>query len=246
MISRHFGILLILSLTGITLYNTMAYVGLHHTQAINGLLMLSGGPLIVAFLSLVMFGDRLTPAQAVGILISLVGVIIIIARGQLETLTSLLLNPGDLWFLAGIWVYAVYTVLLRKRPAMHTISFLGFLIIAGAVMHVPLFVIEFAQGGRMQATPAALAVIAYIVVIPSVVAYLFFNRGVELIGANRAGQFFHLIPVFGSALAIIFLGEQPKWYHGAGYALIICGIWVAQRPRPSVDANRGLRSDGDR
>lgn len=222
-------ILLVLALTGMTLYNTMAYYGLNYTQAINALLMQSAGPLLVGLWSLVLFRDRLTRAQLIGILISLTGVMAIITRGHPEVLLSLTLNRGDIWLLAGMAVFALYTVLLRKRPAIHFLSYLTFTITAGAVMMIPLFLLEFAAGYRMTATPAAFAVILYVILFPSVIAYLCFNRGVELIGGNRAGQFFHLIPVFGSVVAILFLGERPEWYHGVGYALIIAGIVIAQR-----------------
>ncbi|MBZ0227611.1 MAG: DMT family transporter [Bauldia sp.] len=230
-IRRNPGVLLLLGLCGITLYNTMAYYGLQYTQAINALLMQSSGPLLVGLWSLILFRDRLTPAQLVGILISLAGVVVIITRGHPETLLALSLNRGDVWLVAAMAVYAVYTVMLRKRPAIHFLSFLAFTICSGAVMLVPIFLIEFAAGYRMDPTPAAFAVLGYVVVFPSIVAYFCFNRGVELIGANRAGQFFHLIPVFGSAIAIVFLGERPEWFHGLGYAVIIIGIVVAQRRR---------------
>ena len=230
-IRRNPGVLLLLGLCGITLYNTMAYYGLQYTQAINALLMQSSGPLLVGLWSLILFRDRLTPAQLVGILISLAGVVVIITRGHPETLLALSLNRGDVWLVAAMAVYAVYTVMLRKRPAIHFLSFLAFTICSGAAMLVPIFLIEFAAGYRMDQTPAAFAVLGYVVVFPSIVAYFCFNRGVELIGANRAGQFFHLIPVFGSAIAIVFLGERPEWFHGLGYAVIIIGIVVAQRRR---------------
>jgi drug/metabolite transporter (DMT)-like permease len=222
-------ILIILSLTGITLYNTMSYYGLNYTQAINALLLQSSGPLLVGIWSLVLFRDRLTRAQLAGILISLLGVVTIITRGRPEVLFSLTLNRGDLWFIAAIGVYALYTVLLRKRPPIHFLSFLTFTITAGAVMLLPIFLVEFGAGYRLNPTPAAFAVIAYVIIFPSILAYFCFNRGVELIGANRAGQFFHLIPVFGSAVAILFLGERPEWFHGVGYALIVAGIVIAQR-----------------
>lgn len=222
-------ILLILSLTGVTLYNTVAYTGLNYTQAINALLMQSSGPLLVALWSLILFRDRLTRAQLIGIVISLSGVITIITRGHPEVLFGLTLNLGDVLLVAAMALYALYTVLLRKRPQIHFLSFLSFTIGAGAVMLIPIFVVEFGAGYRMNPTPAAFGVILYVIIFPSVLAYFCFNRGVELIGANRAGQFFHLIPVFGSAIAIVFLGERPEWFHGIGYVLIIAGIVVAQR-----------------
>jgi len=235
MIRKNLGILLVLSFSGITLYNTMAYYGLQYTQAINALLMQSSGPLLVGLWSLVLFRDRLTPPQLAGILVSLAGVLTIISRGHPETLLALSLNRGDIWLVAAMAIYAFYTVMLRMRPpAIHFLSFLAFTICAGAVMLLPIFAVEFAAGYRIDPTPAAFGVLAYVVVFPSLLAYLFFNRGVALIGANRAGQFFHLIPVFGSAIAIVFLGEKPEWFHGLGYLLIIAGIVVAQRRRRST------------
>ena len=222
-------ILLVLALTGITLYNTMAYYGLNYTQALNALLMQSSGPLLVALMSLILFRDRLTRQQLIGILVSMLGVIVIITRGHPGILFGLGLNRGDAWLVAAMGVYALYTGLLRKRPAIHFLSFLAFTIAAGAIMLIPLFLIEFGSGYRIDPTPAAFGVILYVVIFPSILSYFCFNRGVELIGANRAGQFFHLIPVFGSAIAILFLGERPEWFHGVGYALIICGIVIAQR-----------------
>ena len=224
-------ILLILSFTGITVYNTFAYYGLQFTEAINGLLMQSTAPLLIGLWSLILFRDRLTGAQLVGIATSTVGVLVIIARGDLAVLSGVTINPGDLWFVAAITIYAFYAALLRRRPAIHFLSFLAFTIAAGALMLAPVTVVEFLAGPRLTPTPAAMAVLVYVVIFPSILAYLCFNRGVELIGANRAGPFFHLIPVFGSAFAILFLGERPQLFHGLGYALIIGGIFVAQKGR---------------
>ena len=223
------GILLFLSFTGITLYNMMAYYGLQYTQAINALLMQSTGPLLIGLWSLILFRDRLTLAQLAGIGVSLLGVVVIISRGDPAILARLALNPGDIWFVVALAIYALYAAMLRKRPPVHFMSFLAVTITAGAVMILPFSLAEFLAGHRIKPTPAAFAVLAYVIVFPSVIAYVCFNRGVELIGANRAGPFFHLIPVFGSAIAILFLGERPQWFHGVGYALIILGIVAAQK-----------------
>ncbi len=228
-IRAHLPVMLTLSFTGITVYNTLAYTGLQFTEAINGSLMQSSAPLMIGLWSLVLFRDRLTGAQLFGILMSLAGVVVIIAHGDLAALVGLKLNKGDLFFLAAMFSYAFYAALLRRRPPIHFLSFLTFTIAAGAIMLSPATVAEFAAGRRPDFTPAALAVLAYMFIFPSILAYICFNRGVELIGANRAGPFFHLIPVFGSAIAVAFLGEQPQLYHGVGYALIIAGIVIAQR-----------------
>ena len=229
LIREKFGIMIALSLTGITLYNSLAYYGLNYTEAINGLLIQSAAPLLIGFASFILFRDRLTAAQAAGIAMSLAGVIVIITRGDPSALLGLRFNQGDLWFLLALIFYATYAATLRLRPAIHFLSFLAFTIIAGAILQLPATIAEFLLGHRIDPTPQAIAVLGYVVVFPSILAYLFFNRGVELIGANRAGPFFHLIPVFGSTIAILFLGERPALFHGIGYALIIAGIVVAQR-----------------
>lgn len=228
-IRAHFAIMIALSLTGMTLYNALAYYGLQYTQALNVLLLQSGAPLIIGLISFLLFRDRLTGGQVAGILVSLAGVITIITRGEPSALFALAFNQGDLWFLVALIFYATYTAILRLRPSIHILSFLGFTVIAGAILQIPATIIEWHLGHRIDPTPEAFAVMAYVVTFPSILAYLFFNRGVELIGANRAGPFFHLMPVFGSAIAIVFLGERPAIFHGLGYALIISGIVVAQK-----------------
>ena len=233
-ILRAWPILIFLSLTGIAIYNALAYHGLEMTAAINGLLLQSAGPFIIAIWSLILFRDRLTLAQFFGIVGSLAGVLVIITRGDPISLINLRLNEGDLWVLAALVLYGLYSSCLRKRPAIHPFSFIAFTISAGAVMLFPAAAIEFLAGRRINPTPAAFAVLAYVAIFPSLVAYVCFNRGVELIGANRAGPFFHLMPVFGSIIAIAFLGERPELFHGLGYALIAGGIFVAQ-----IGARRG-------
>jgi drug/metabolite transporter (DMT)-like permease len=227
-IQTHFKIMIALSLTGMTLYNTFAYYGLQYTEAINGLLIQSAAPLFIGLISFVLFRDRLTGGQMIGVLTSLSGVAVIITRGDPAALLGLDFNHGDLWFLLALITYATYAAILRLRPPIDALSFLGFTIIAGALLLVPPAAVEWALGHRIDPKPEAFAVMAYMAVFPSILAYLFFNRGVELIGANRAGPFFHLIPVFGSAIAIVFLGERPEIFHAVGYVLIIGGIVVAQ------------------
>ncbi len=177
-IRRHLGIMLLLSLTGVAIYNTLAYHGLEYTTALNGSLMQSSAPLMIGLWSLILFRDRLTPAQLFGILISLSGVLVIIAHGDLTMLTHLAFNPGDVWFLVAMVSYALYAALLRRRPAIHFLSFLAVTFVAGAIMLAPVTVAEFLAGRRVDPTPAAFAVLAHVVIFPPLVAYVCFNRGV--------------------------------------------------------------------
>ncbi len=228
-IRRHMGILTVLSLCGITIYNTMAYWALQYTEALNGLLVQSSVPIQVAIIAFLLFRDRLTVTQMLGILASLIGVMTIITRGDLTALAEIRVNRGDVWFLAALGFYSLYSALLRRKPAIHWLSFLAFTIGWGAVMLTPAFLLEMAYDRAPRFDATTLATLAYVVFVPSVLAYFCFNRGVELIGSNRAAPFFHLIPVFGSALAILFLGERFQWFHAVGYAMVLAGVTIATR-----------------
>ena len=228
-IRKHAGLMALLALTGIAAYNTMAYYGLQYTTAINGLLLQSIGPLCVALWTFALFGDRLTLRQAGGICVSLTGVIVIICHGSLAALIGINFNQGDLWFIVALLIYGYYTAMLRKRPPMHPLSFLAAIMGGGALLLLPAVVVEIAAGHTMVVDRESLLTFAYVCIFPSLLGYLFLNRGIELIGANRAAPFMHLAPVFGSVMAIAFLGEQFQIYHAIGYGLVFAGITVATR-----------------
>jgi drug/metabolite transporter (DMT)-like permease len=237
--TRHVGILLLLSLTSIASFNTILYWSLQYTTAINATLVQSSGPLLIGLWSFLLFREPLTRRQVSGIVLSLSGVFVIVSGGSAGRLAGLELNPGDVAIVIGIAIYAVYSTLLRKRPNMTPLSFAAVTIALGALMLIPLTVVESVTGSRLAPpTPGAFAALAYIVVFPSVVAVLCYNRGVQLIGANRAGPFFHLIPLFGAILAVVFLGERPGLHHFLGAGLIIAGVVIASRKPSDDDGNR--------
>ena len=228
-IRKHVGLMVVLAATGVSAYNSMAYYGLQYTTAINGLLLQSIGPLFVALWTFALFGDRLTPRQAGGIGVSLTGVMVIICHGSLAVLTGIAFNRGDMWFLIALAIYGFYTAWLRQRPPMHPLSFLAVSMGLGALLLVPAVALELAGGRTVELDAITLASFAYVAVFPSLLGYLFLNRGIELIGANRAAPFMHLTPVFGSVLAIVLLGESFELYHAVGYALVFTGITLATR-----------------
>lgn len=227
MMMRHWKMMLVLSGTGIASYNTMSYIGLTSTTALNVLLLQSAAPLVIIVWAYVLFRETPTTRQTVGVLVSLAGVAAIASHGSIERLADLQLNRGDLWVLAGLVIYALYCVTLRRRPAVHPLSFLVTAMGIGSVMMLPLMLWECATGGRIHGGLSSYLGIAYTAVLPSFVAYLFFNRGVELIGAGPAGQSMHLMPLFGSILAVLFLHEQFQVYHAFGIAMIAAGIMLA-------------------
>ena len=232
-IRSRLGTMIFLSVIGISAFNTLQYWALEHTQALNTLLLQSAGPLFVAVWSLILLGVRLTLAQAGGIALSLIGVLVILLHGDLTALTSIEFNKGDIIFTVALAIFGLYSVLSLKRPQIHGLSFVGFTFGCGAVCLVPLWIWELFTRPVMQLDAANLLSLFYVAVFPSTLAYLCFNRGVQLIGANRAAPFFHVVPVFGSAMAIVFLGEHPQLFHIIGFALVLTGVFVASR-KPAV------------
>src|ERR1700730_7394781 len=228
-IRRHLGTMIVLSVTGIGAFNTLQYWALEHTQALNTLLLQSAGPLFVAVWSLILLGIRLSLAQAGGIVLSLTGVLVILLHGDLTTLRNIEFNRGDLIFTVALAIFGLYSVLSLKRPQIHGLSFVAFTFGGGAACLIPFLIWELLTRPPMQFNTNNLLMTFYVAVFPSTIAYLCFNRGIQLIGANRAAPFFHVVPVFGSVMAIVFLGEHPQLFHIIGFALVLIGVFVASR-----------------
>jgi len=226
---QHWPVILLLATLGIAAFNTLAYSGLQYTEAINAFLLQSLMPVLIVLLSFLIFHEKVTKLQCLGVLVSLCGAVTIIARGDVDILMSLSINHGDLLVFTAVVCYAGYTVMLRKRPHMHPLSFIATTFWIGALLLIPFYLWETLTVAALELKPTNLMVIGYVSVFPSIVSYLCFNRGVELVGANRAGLFIHLMPVFGSLMAVSFLGESFCWYHGVGISLIGTGIYLATR-----------------
>lgn len=217
--------LLILGLLGIAGYNTFAYLGLQHTTATNAALLNAFVPIATIAISWAFLGKRLKPLEAAGVLISLGGALTIVARGELQVLARLDLNIGDLWMLLAVLDWALYTIALAWRPAgLHSMLMLGATIGIGIAALAPACAWELAHGARPNVSPGTLATVAYLGIVPGVLSYIFYNRGVVEVGANRASLFIHLMPVFGTLLSSLFLGEVAQAYHYLGIALIFGGI----------------------
>lgn len=236
--------LVFLGATGAGSFNTLTYIGLNHTPALNALIINSSGPVMIALASFLFFSDRLTLRQVLGIGLSLIGVIVVVSRGDPQTLAALEFNIGDLWVLGAMCVWGVYTAFLRKRPEIHWLSLAATLFAVAALINWPLHAWEHAYVRTLTLSTDALLAIGYVAIFPSILSYVFYMRGVQLIGGNRAGVFLHLIPLFGSTLAILILGEQPLWSHAIGFALILTGVTIAARkarakaPPPATQPTR--------
>ncbi len=238
-IVQHRLILFVLAALGIATFNTLVYMGLRFTTAINGVLMQTTMPVWIVGLSWLFFRETITRRQVPGILLSFVGTLIIVSQGDLAALVALQLNWGDTLVLIAVISYAAYTSLLRRRPPIHPLSLLAVTFSGGALLLLPLYLWEHLTVQAMPVTLQTALAVGYVAIFPSILAYLCYNRGVELVGANRAGLFIHLMPVFGSVLAMMFLNETLQWFHGLGVLLIIGGIVLASRRRAATGAGNG-------
>ena len=219
--------LVIYGILGVSCFNTFVYIGLHSTTAINALLMNSIIPVLIVLLSRLLAYAPVTRRQAAGILLSLVGVVTIICRADIGMLMSMEINRGDLWVLLAVISWAFYTFLLRKRPAaLHPLSFLASIVIAGLCLLAPFYGWEIAMGARVGTDMVTCGSILYMGLFPSVLAFIFWNQAVGEVGPNKAGLFLHLMPVFGAILSYIFLGESLHFFHLAGMGLIFSGIYL--------------------
>lgn len=227
---KNWPIMIVLSSTGVACFNTLVYIGLQSTVAVNGLLLQAMIPVLTVVLSFVLFKERLTIAQLVGVVISLVGVLTIISKGDFSLLTRLQVNHGDVLVFLAVVCYSVYSVFLRKRPKVHPLSFVAASFVLGTFMLLP-FYLTCATTFLPPATLPSVGAIAYVAIFPSIVSYLCYNRGVELAGANKASMFIYLMPVFGSLMAIIFLGESLFLFHFIGIFCIACGIYFSTKRR---------------
>ncbi|MCG6909734.1 MAG: DMT family transporter [Deltaproteobacteria bacterium] len=227
----HWKIFCFFGLTGISMWNTLLYVAVQTTTAINAALMLTVMPAMIVLISLAAFKEKITPLQMTGLCFSMIGAVTVVLHGRLENLVNFVFVEGDLFMLLAVLVYALYSAFLKSRPPVHPVSFLLFVIGIGFLGLLPLYVWECVEATAFSFDKAFLFSIAYFAVFPSLVAYFCWNRGVELIGANRAGLFINLMPVFTSIMALIWLDEALHPYHLIGLFLIFTGMALFNRHR---------------
>jgi drug/metabolite transporter (DMT)-like permease len=235
--------LLFLGFTGPALYNTLSYLGLVSTSALNGLVLGASGPMFITLAAWSIFGDRPSQAQLFGMAAAFFGVLLIIAKGDLLYLANFRLNPGDLLLLAGMICWSVYTAFLRKRPSISWQSFNFVTYAIAAAVNIPLAFAEHQLGNIMTANWATAAAIFYVAIFPSLLAYIFYNRSVELLGPAAAGLYLFLIPIFGAILAMLLLGEKLYLYHAFGFILIIGGVLLGSRKSALVRHPEPVNTD---
>lgn len=223
---QHWKLVLSLSLLGITGFNSLVYLGLQTTTAVNGVLMQSVCPIFIIMLAAGLLGEKATGLQWLGIGVSLAGVVIILIKGDIKVLQTLSFTQGDLIVLLAVLSWALYTVLLRKLPiTLKGLPILGYTIVIGSIMILPLYSYEtLVKAHPMPLSWLSVSSVAYVAIFPSLLAYWFWNHATSQLGASRTGQFTHLIPVFGLTIATLLLGEQLHGYHWLGGVLVALGL----------------------
>jgi len=236
-LARSWKVLVPLGILGVGNFNTLVYVGLRETSATNALLLNSACPAFIVAISSAAGLGRATGRQLLGIATSLAGVTVILTRGDPGMALSLGVNRGDVWVLVAVLSWAFYTVFLAKRPSgVDPMVLLTALVAVGVLWIAPFYAWEVASGARVRLDAATAATLLYVALGASVVAYAFWNRGVIEVGANRAGVFLHLMPAFGTVLAVLVLGESFHPFQAAGIALILAGVSLAGSPASSRTA----------
>ena len=220
----------LLGALGVGGYNTFAYLALQHTSAINATMLNSLIPVATILLARVLLARRLHRLEGIGVVLSLIGVSVIVSRGDLSSLLALQLNPGDFWMLIAVLDWGLYTVALHWRPkGVDPMLMLAAMTVVGIAILAPLWAWELSNGHTIVLDIGNALGIAYTAIFPGFLGYVFYNRGVGMVGPNRGSLFIHLMPAFGTVLSIIFLGELPAAFHGLGIALILGGIWLTTR-----------------
>ncbi|NIX77890.1 DMT family transporter [Microvirga terricola] len=214
---------------GFTAFNALFYGAAHYTSAVNLTIFQGAIPVLVLLGAVLFFGAKVRALQVLGMLVTMIGVVVVSSRGDWAVLRELALNFGDVLMLIACLFYAGYTLGLRQRPAVPGFVFFTALAFVAFLTSLPLVAVEMARGAAQWPTPKGWLVLLYVALLPSLLAQIFFIRGVELIGPARAGLFVNLVPVFGALLAVILLGEPFASYHAIGLAMVLGGIWLAER-----------------
>jgi len=235
-IRRHAGLLALLALTGVVLFQSLVYLGLSMTTAINAVLLNSSLPLFMLLCSWAIERESATPRQIAGMLVSLAGILVILSRGELGRLLQLEFHAGDAWILLAMPIWGIYSVLLKRRPPeLGGVDFLFVISVAGVMLLAPAFALQVLRAPPRWPTTAETAGVLYVALAALVGAFICWNRGVAIVGANAAGFTMHLLPAFGTLLAILFLGEAFHAFHAAGIATILLGVLVATRAAPAPE-----------
>jgi drug/metabolite transporter (DMT)-like permease len=222
--------IIIMSFTSISVFNSVVYYGLNYTQVLNGVLMISTIPILIIIITSIFKTEKVNIYQIAGVSVSLLGVIVIITKMEFQRLIHLQLNKGDLWILVAMLSWATYSIIIKeKKINLRPFVLLQTLITFGVILLAPIYFLEVVSGKYLPLNLPVFLTIGYVVLFAGIGAYIFWNGAVMIIGANRAGVFLHLMPVFSSIMAITLLGESFSKFHFFGAVFIVLGIFLSSK-----------------
>ena len=229
-IFNNIGFFIILGITSITIFNSTVYYSLYYMQVISGVLMISTIPVWIMFISSILGIEKTNKFQIFGVILSLIGVLFIITKSDMNIIKNLAFNRGDLIMAIGMFAWALYSALLKKKSyEISQITLLEVVIITGLIFLIPIYILEMNFGNQIVLGKPFILTLSYVVLFPGLASFFFWIKGIAIIGANRAGVFLHLMPVFGSIMAIILFDEKFMFYHLLGAIFIIGGITLSNK-----------------
>ncbi|MEM9575004.1 MAG: DMT family transporter [Pseudomonadota bacterium] len=228
LVRPHLPLLFVYGALGFSIFNIALYSALNHTTAINVAIEQAGVPAVIFLGNYILFRTRVTLLQILGFGLSIVGVAVVASQGSLERLAGLQINRGDAFMVLGILCYSAYSVLLKYKPALHWKSMMLVMAFSAFLISLPFSYWELQGPNGLWPDTQGWIITMYTAILPAIVSQVFWIRGVEMIGANRAGIFINLVPILGTLLAIAVLGEVFQLYHAIALALVIGGIWIAE------------------
>jgi len=234
-ILANIGFFVILGIASITIFNSIVYYSLYYTQVISGVLMISTIPVWIMFIASILNIEKTNFFQIIGVILSLTGVLFIITKADIELIKSLDFNKGDLSMVVAMFSWAAYSALLRKKTyEVSQIALLEVIIICGLLFLIPVYFIEMSLGNSITIDKPFVLTLTYVVLFPGILAFLFWIKGIAIIGANRAGVFLHLMPIFGALMAMIIFDEKFMFYHFLGAIFIIAGITLSNKNKKNA------------
>jgi len=233
-IKKNFYPILLMSITSISVFNSVVYYSLNFTQVLNGALMISIIPVLIVFISFIFKTEKISLSQILGLILSITGVTTIITRLDFSKLINLNLNKGDLWLLVAMLSWAIYSIMLRThKTELKYLSFISVIVSIGLIFLLPQFLFEFYNHQVIRFNIPVFFITSYVVLFAGLGAYIFWNKAVIIIGPNKAGIFLHLMPVFSSFMAIFLLNEKLMNFHIIGAVIIFIGIYLSSKKSAS-------------
>jgi drug/metabolite transporter (DMT)-like permease len=229
LVKQRFWFFVLIALTGVSMFNTFVYIAGHYSPAINlSLLGTCSSPIISVILARVFLHEKITTFRIIGMAVSIAGILLLLSNGSLENLLAFRFTRGDGWILAAALTFAIYNILVKRRPAaMHPVSFLFVVFLFGTIMLLPVYLAELNAKGEIAFNLANTGVILYLGLGASVICFLIWNKAIAALGAGRTALFGNLIPVFSSLEAVFLLNEKISTIHIISFILVVSGLVIA-------------------